>query len=562
MGVLPGGQIRVAGADDDVAFIGFQRHIGQYEFLQFVRIVGQGVAGQVDGAVRYVLHFHPVVVLTVILDHILGVGGHDFRNDQLAVNDLIAPECQITVLSIGIAGGGNIALEEHAVGLKCPGPVLAHSGNVDLVDDVADRAGEHHGAAFPGQGEVGFALRCIAAGAGNHQTGAGGQGDIRQSPLRPVRGVIGQEDTGKIHRGTGGVVDLNPVAEGAVLAENGAAVGGHDLADDDLGGHMAHGIHPGFITGLGVFVAGGSPGDFCKAAVVLQGPGALLAHFGAFHLVDGVAVGTGEDHGAAIPGKGEIGFVFFCHASCTADDRPLTGFDGHVRYHPLGPVLRVVGEECTLEGHGLLAGVIELNPVGLLAFTVYDAEAAAGSHLADDQRNLFSAGILGLEPGIKASFRILEAGGGVGHVDPVTLAVPGQRYVVVDGGHGHLVNEHVGTVVQADDILALFGNAEIGIGGGFTVLHAPAYDIAVGIEDGAPGEGVANGVRLVAQHVSGDIDGHVGGVVNFNKIQELAVWCRIGPVAGQDFADDDGAAAVSVTGTRREYQRESHSSRK
>ena len=106
----------------------------------------------------------------------------------------------------------------------------------------------------------------------------------------------------------------------------------------------------------------------------------------------------------------------------------------------------------------------------------------------------------------------------------------------------------------------LFGDTEIGIGGGFTVFQTPAYDIAVGIEDGTLGEGVAHGIRLVAQHISGDIDGHIGSIVNLDEIQELAVGRRIGPVAGQNFTDDNGTAGVAVgTGTRREYQRESHS---
>ena len=109
----------------------------------------------------------------------------------------------------------------------------------------------------------------------------------------------------------------------------------------------------------------------------------------------------------------------------------------------------------------------------------------------------------------------------------------------------------------------LFGDTEIGIGRGFTVLQAPAYDIAVSIENGALGEGVAHGIRLVTQHISGNIDGHIGSVVNFDEIQELAVGCRIGPVAGQNFTDDNGTAAVHIAaGTRREYQREGHSARK
>ena len=92
-------------------------------------------------------------------------------------------------------------------------------------------------------------------------------------------------------------------------------------------------------------------GDFQETAVILEGPGAFLAHFGAFHLVDGVAVGTGENHGAAVTGQGEICFIVFCHASCTADHHPLTCFDSHVGDQPLGPVLGIVGEEGTEKLH-------------------------------------------------------------------------------------------------------------------------------------------------------------------------------------------------------------------
>ena len=443
-------------------------------------------------------------------------------------------EGKISVLGVLIAGGGVGGLFVGAVRPQRPGTVFSQPGDLHLVDHVAHSAGQQHGDAVPVQGEVGFAFRSIASGAGNHHPLSCLEGHGGNGPLHAVGGIVGQVDTLQHHGGGAGIVQLHPVAQAAGLVGDGAAVGGHNLADDNLRGLIAHSAEPGVITGLVVLIAGGGQGGFGVGFILLQRPGAVLTQLGDLHQGNGVAQGTGENHGAAAAGQGKIRISLAGRAACAADDGAFIGFQSQAFDHPLGPVLGVIGQEAAVQGDGFGAVVPQLHPVALMAVAVDDGVAVAGHDFTDD--HLGFARALGLEPGFKARFGVFVAGGGLNGGGPAAVVQTNQRHIVVGSGNFVSVYHHVGAVVQADCVATALGNAEECVAVGVAFLVAPAYDVTMGLDHRAVGEGVADGFAVVGEHVAGDIDGRIRGVAYLDKVQVLAVGSRIGQVAGQNLA--------------------------
>ena len=159
-------------------------------------------------------------------------------------------------------------------------------------------------ALFPAEGEGGVGVAAVGqlrvAGADDHNGLTGFQSHIGQTEFVGDVWIIGQGVMCQIDRGAGDVLQLQPVVVFAVGLDQIRAIGGHDLADDQIAGRVLGGPE-GLVAVLSVGKAGGGVWGFFVGAVGLKGPGTVLTHPGDFHLVDHIAHGAGEDQGNAVP---------------------------------------------------------------------------------------------------------------------------------------------------------------------------------------------------------------------------------------------------------------------
>ena len=242
---------------------------------------------------------------------------------------------------------------------------------------------------------------------------------------------------------------------------------------------------------------------------------------------------TGEDDAAAVTGQGKIGFIRFGGGTGAANQRASTCFNGQLRNLPLGAVVRIVRKESAAQLYSLIAGVQQLNPVALGSVIVDDCKAAARHHFADDH-----AGGLGthfLQPCVETSIGVGKTGGGIDCGAPVAAFVTNQGDVCLHRGYLTLVNQHIRVVIKQDGILTLAGDAKSAITVGVTFLVAPAYHIGACRQNGAVGEGVADEIGTVGNHVAGNIHGGIRIVADFYIVQILTAGGNIGAVSRQNF---------------------------
>ena len=511
-------QLRLAGADDHDPLAGFQDPVGQTEHLGVGRIIAEGKILQIQGLLGGVDQLHPVVALAVGLHQVGCVGGHHLADQQRAGG--CGAGCHIggtALVGIGVTGGGLSGDGVGTVLVQGIGAVVLQSGDLQRGQHIAGGAGEQQGAAALLHGETGLAGGGTGAAAQDQHRFTGLKHQILQPVEAALVGIVAEVAAGEI-RGSGtGILQLHPVAQVACGIGNGAEVGGHDLVDHDV---QIRGVHKGQpLTEALVIIAeaGGSfPAD-CPAAVGLEGPGGILRHLGHISLADGVAHGAGEHNGAAGAGQGKGGFAFGGTVTGAADHGPLTGLQHQLGDLPLEGIGRVIAEIAAGQIHVGLSGIVQLDPVAEGALRIQGGTGVGGHDLADNNLNAVQRAH-GLQPFLIALGGVFKAGCGLGAGGPETCVIPHQGHILIQPGHIHTVHHHIGAVVQEDGVGTLGGNTEGCILAGITGLVAPDGNVAIGGQDGALGEDVADGVQRVGEHIAGDIGGSCGEVAQLNVV--------------------------------------------
>ena len=278
---------------------------------------------------------------------------------------------------------------------------------------VSQHNGVMLGADFEiGMGHAGGAFRPILPGAEHHIVPMGrhhralGEAPLEGLVFLVAQGVIVQADGA-----VGGVVQLNPVAQLAVLVGQAGDGVSHDLVDDQraIGHHAFRDVR--LVSRLGVFIPGTVQGGGREAAVH-QGPAFIPAHNGAGGLVDQVGVGVEQVHRLSHGGQLEFGMI---------GPAGLGGVGVRAEHHhPLVRLQRHVGEQeadgivpvaqaHVFQTDGRVRAVPHLHPVAVIAVLVGHGGLVGGHHFADDQALIGSA-----YAGCRALHMAVCGAGGVG----------------------------------------------------------------------------------------------------------------------------------------------------
>ena len=148
-----------------------------------------------------------------------------------------------------------------------------------------------------------------------------------------------------------------------------------------------------------------------------------------------------------------------------------------------------------------------------------------------------------IQPRGKSGLRILKAGGDQITGNP-TVSGLYEGNIILQGGHGHLIDQYVAAVIQVNGVFSVTGDAKSGIVSRVIRFIAPTDCVAAGRQDGSLGKCVADGGYIIGKHIAGDVNGASGGIMDLNKIQVFSVGCGAGPIAGKNLADDDTGHTV------------------
>ena len=402
-GELEGGVIAALGVHGVLAV---QRHqlvfpgpdhraLGKLPLAGPVDVVADAPAGKIDGFGAAVVDLHPVLLGAV--DGHLVVAGHHLGEDH--VGAVQGPQVFVRPgragFVVGRAGGG------QGVDLPSAGHVVAAiaaiHGQVAVhhpIHQLGQGVGQGDGFTLGGQSEIGVGIaglgpRAILAGAEHDVVLAGvdesalGEEPLGEFLLVVAQGVIGQHDALAAR-----VVQLDPVAELAVLIAQAAAGRGHDLVDAQGVGLDGVAAEIGYVAVLGVGIAGAVQAGDLKGAVLHAGVGLVGVQGGELHAVDGVARGIEQEHRVADGGKLELGMIgpvgLVLVGVVAKDDDALARFQIDVRENELG-LVAAVGQGDILERNGAAGGVHDLHPVAEAAAVVRQGRAVGRHDLADHQ---------------------------------------------------------------------------------------------------------------------------------------------------------------------------------